>query len=117
MKVILKRPLIISIICVFGFIGVVYSLPDVFSPFTKRLGMWYPAIFGFIIASVFISLIGVWHMKRWGVELFICSFISDLLLLAAVPELFGVMYFTWILFRVWYIITFIYFYPRMDRNL
>jgi hypothetical protein len=49
----------------------VFTFPGMFSPATKKLGDWVPAVYGFIIALSFISYIGVWHMKRWGVEMYI----------------------------------------------
>ena len=70
----MKRPLILSIICVIGFLWVVITFPGVFSPSIKKLGVFMPAIYGLIVAATFISFIGVWHLKRWGMELYAISF-------------------------------------------
>jgi hypothetical protein len=60
------RPKGISIICILGFIMVVFSFPQVFSPAIKKIGMFTPAIYGAIIAAQFISFVGLWHYKQWG---------------------------------------------------
>lgn len=66
------RPLIITIFCVIGFIGVALSLFTLASPASWKL---MSAQFGsFFIPSLVISLIlgftgllGLWKMKKWGV--------------------------------------------------
>ena len=68
-----RRPLLISIICIIGFIWIVFTFPGVCSPFMKKIGNWVPALYGFIIACSFISYVGVWHMKKWGVHLYIIT--------------------------------------------
>lgn len=68
-----KRPLIISIICILGFIWIVFTFPGICSPFMKKIGSWVPAIYGFIIAFSFISYVGIWHMKKWGVHLYVLT--------------------------------------------
>jgi len=67
------RPIFVTLICIAGFIGVVLSFPSIFSPFIKKMGDFYPALFGCIIAGNFISIVGVWNMKRWGVHLYLAS--------------------------------------------
>jgi hypothetical protein len=57
-----------------GFIWVVVSLPGVFAPSVKKINDWMPALLGAIRAAMFISLIGVWFLKQWGVRLFIMVF-------------------------------------------
>ena len=68
-----ERPIILTIVCIIAFIGVVLSFPGIFSPFVKKMGDFYPALFGCIIAFNFISIVGVWYMKKWGVTLFLFS--------------------------------------------
>ena len=96
-----KRPKILKIVCILGFFSIVFSFLAVFSPSVKRMGDWYPALFGLIVAASFISYIGVWHMKRWGVQLFIVSDFSI----------------AGILFSVLCIFPMLLFYNRMDLNL
>ena len=114
--VIKKRPVLISIVCVLGYIWIVFSLPGVFSPAVKKLGDWYPALFGLLVAASFISYVGVWHMKRWGVNLFIITFFVKEILLILINDT-GVEFYTGLTFSVFFITTMIVFYKRMDVNL
>lgn len=108
-----KRPKLLSIVCVLGFIWIVFSFPAVFSPYMKKLGSWYPAILGLIVAANFISLIGVWHMKRWGVHLFVISFFTKEILQVLINDLnyFGISA------SIIFIVIMLLFYKRMDLNL
>ena len=108
-----KRPKLLSIVCVLGFIWIVFSFPAVFSPSMKKLGSWYPAILGLIVAANFISLIGVWHMKRWGVHLFVISFFTKEILQVLINDLnyFGITA------SIIFIVIMLLFYKRMDLNL
>lgn len=77
------------------------------------MGDWYPALFGLIVACSFISYIGVWHMKRWGVQLFAITFFvkEGLLFLKDDLSVMGVV------FSLFFLITMLFFYRRMDLNL
>ena len=111
-----KRPGILTLICVLGFIWITFTFPGVFSPSVKKMGDFIPAIYGLIIAGTFISFIGVWHMKRWGVESYITLFFIKMLFFLFTDQLNG-RSFLGILFSLWFIVTFIVFYKRMDINL
>ncbi len=108
-----KRPLLITIICIIGFIWIVFSLPAVFSPSVKKLGDWYPALFGLIVASSFIAYIGVWNMKRWGCSLFIITFFIKEILLVLINDI----NYVGIVVSVFIISVMVAFYKRMDMNL
>jgi len=112
----MNRPKILSIICIIGFLWIVFTFPGMFSPATKKLGDWVPAVYGFIIALSFISYIGVWHMKRWGVELYIAIFCFKQIFFILTNQLNGST-FVGIVFSIWFIITFLFFYKRMSLNL
>ncbi|MES2394672.1 MAG: hypothetical protein V4549_01635, partial [Bacteroidota bacterium] len=86
-SIIRKRPKLITFVCVLGFTWIVFSFPAVFSPSVKKLGDWYPALFGLIVAVSFISYIGVWHMKRWGVSLFVVSFFIKEMILILINDI------------------------------
>ena len=111
--VIRKRPIPLTIVCVLGFVWIVFSFPAVFSPSVKKLGDWYPALFGLIVALSFISYIGLWHMKRWGVRLFIIAFFIKEMLLILINDL----SYVGIFFSASFIITMVFFYKRLDVNL
>jgi membrane protease YdiL (CAAX protease family) len=109
----IKRPVLITIVCILGFVWIVFSFPGVFSPSLKKLGDWYPALFGILVATSFISYIGLWHMKRWGVRLFIVSFFIKEILLVMIND----VSFAGVVFSVFFICSILPFYKRMDINL
>lgn len=111
--VIRKRPLLLSIVCICGFAWIVFSFPGIFSPAIKKLGDFYPALFGFIVATSFISFIGVWHMKRWGVNLYITIFFLKQIVLVLTDDI----SLPGIIASVFFISAMIAYYKHMDLNL
>lgn len=112
----MKRPKIISLICILGFISVVFTFPAVFSPSVKKIGDFVPALYGFIVAGSFIAYIGLWHMKQWGVQLFFLIFFIKTLFLILINDLGGGTI-VGIVFTVAFGIVLLRFYPKMDINL
>ncbi len=112
-SIIRKRPVLLTVVCVLGFIWIVFSFPAVFSPSVKKLGDWYPALFGLIVAVSFISYIGVWHMKRWGVRLFTIAFFVKETILILINDI----SYIGVAFSVFFITSMVFFYKRMDVNL
>lgn len=107
------RPVAITIICIIAFAFVIIGFPSIFSPFIKKLGIGYPALFGAILAFNFISLVGVWHMKKWGVfTYFITAMINQSILL-----LIDRWSFTDAIVPVLFISITYYYYKQMDNNL
>lgn len=90
------RPKSITIICIIGFILVVFSFPQVFSPGIKKIGMFAPAVYGAIIAAQFISYVGLWHFKQWGALGFLTVFFGKLYFNILINET-GVMFYTYII--------------------
>lgn len=113
MQLTLNRPKPITAVCVLGFIWIVFSFPAVFSPSIKKLGDWYPALFGIIVAFSFIAYIGVWHMKQWGVKLFLITFFVKQTLLVLINDISYVGVSLSVLFGV----VMLFFYKKMDTNL
>lgn len=111
-----KRPILLTIICVLGYIWIVFTFPGVFSPEVKRLGTWYPALFGLVVAFSFISFIGIWHMKRWGVHLYIATFFFKQILHVLTDKM-GISAWIGVVFSLFFIISFLCYYKRMDVNL
>jgi len=109
----IKRPVLITIVCILGFVWIVFSFPGVFAPSLKKLGDWYPALFGILVATSFISYIGLWHMKRWGVHLFLASFFVKEILLTMIDD----VNYVGIFFSAFFICSMLPFYKRMDINL
>ena len=61
-----KRPTAITVICVLGFIGVAFSIPEIFSDFAEGIENWYQLFSVFSIIIGFVCMVGLWHMKKWG---------------------------------------------------
>ena len=75
-----------------------------------------PAVYGLIVAATFISFIGVWHMKRWGAELYAISFFCKIIFFILTKS-FELSSYAGIVFSVWFISTYLFFYKKMDINL
>lgn len=112
----MKRPKVISFICILGFISIVFTFPAVFSPSVKKIGDFIPALYGFIVACSFISYIGLWHMKQWGVQLFLFIFFVKTLFLILINDM-GPGTITGILFAIFFTVVLLRFYRKMDVNL
>jgi len=109
----IKRPALISVVCILGFVWIVFSFPGVFAPSLKKMGDWYPALFGILVATSFISYIGLWHMKRWGVHLFLFSFFIKETLLVVINDVSMIG----IVFSIFFICCMVPYYRKMDINL
>jgi hypothetical protein len=94
---------------------VVLNFLDAFSPSVKKLGQLYPALYSLVMCLQFISFVGIWYMKRWGVELFIASFFAETILFVFMNTI-NYTGFTFIL-SVVFIIVLLFFYRKMDVNL
>ncbi len=112
----------ISIMCVIGWVMVLFSFMYAFSPSVKKTGEFYPALYSFVICMQFISCVGIWYMKRWGVHLFILSFSGKETLLLLMNDfnntglgfLFSILF---LLLSFIIIIVILLYYRRMDLNL
>jgi Zn-dependent protease len=113
MQATFKRPGWLKLVCILGFIWITFSFLFVFAPSVKKMGDWYPAIYGLLVASGFMSYIGVWHMKRWGVQLFIITFFVKESILVLVND----VNYIGVAFSVLFMIPMVAYYRRMDLNL
>lgn len=106
----------VKVIAIIGFIGVILGFPSVFSPAMKRKNDFLPALLGFCVALRFIGFIGLWHGKKWGLELLW----AVLFAYHALHCLFGIAdgftLFSFIMSACMLGIC-TYFYPKMDNNL
>ncbi len=66
----MKRPWYITIFCIAAWLWLFILFPSVFSPETKKIHLLLPSIYGIVIALMFVAIVAVWHLKRWGLELF-----------------------------------------------
>jgi uncharacterized membrane protein (DUF2068 family) len=112
----LKRPTIISIICVIGYLSVVFTFPQIFSPAIKKLGVFVPAIFGILVAIHFIACVGIWYFKKWGVQLFLISFFCKILFYLFIHDV-GISFYINTTLSLAMIVVLLRFYPKMNANL
>jgi len=110
-----KRSKIISAICIIGWVMVILNFLDAFSPSAKKLGQFYPALYSLVVCLQFIAFVGIWYMKRWGVELFIASFFGKAVLFVFM-DTFDFTSITFI-FSIIFIIILLFYYKKMDLNL
>jgi hypothetical protein len=62
-----SRPTAITVICVIGFIGGLFTIPLIFTDIARHIGAWYPPYLGFSAVVGFVCMIGLWKMRRWAV--------------------------------------------------
>ena len=61
-----KRPTSITVICVVMLIGMIATVPMIFSQIAKQIGPWYPPFLGVASIIGFACMIGLWMMKKWA---------------------------------------------------
>ena len=61
-----KRPTSITVICVIGFIGILITVPLIFSPVAQQVGSWYPPYLGVSAVIGLACMVGLWMMKKWA---------------------------------------------------
>ncbi|MEO6884559.1 MAG: hypothetical protein ABI199_11120 [Bacteroidia bacterium] len=108
-----KRPLLLSIICIIAYTWIAITFPTIFSPSVKKTSEWLPPILGFILALHFMAIVGVWHCKRWGVELYIVSFFLKQIIYILMNDI----SIPSIVLSSIFIICFLVYYKQMDQNL
>lgn len=113
---IINRPKLITTVTSIAIVFILLSFPMLFMPSIKKLGDFIPLILGVIITLQFVSLIGVWHMKKWGVELFLIMFFVRILLFSWLNLNNWSFYFN-IFYSIVFIICFLLHYKKMDANL
>jgi hypothetical protein len=112
----MTRPKIITFICIIGYLSVVFTFPQVFSPQIKKLGVLMPAIYGILVAANFIACVGLWYFKQWGVQLYLISVFAKTLFYLLVDQLGFGFYFN-IAISVIFMFILLRFYTKMDPNL
>ncbi|TAL58796.1 MAG: hypothetical protein EPN85_10785 [Bacteroidetes bacterium] len=116
MEIIRKRPLILTIICVAGILWSLMNFIFIFSPFIKKISDWAPAIYGVIVALQFISFVGIWHMKRWGVLFYLFSFFLKQSFTILINDI-GISEKVGIGISTLFIVFFLIYYRQMDKEL
>lgn len=106
----------ITLLCVMGYISIVISFPQVFSPQVKKLGLFMPALSGLLVAANFMAYVGIWYMKRWGAELFLISYFCKTLLDMVLNQT-GFLFYSGQVFSLVFIFILLRQYKYLDQNL
>src|SRR5262249_11980911 len=61
------RPTAITVICILGIIGAVFTIPLIFTDIARQIGAWYPPYLAFSAVIGGICMFGFWKMRRWAV--------------------------------------------------
>ncbi len=72
-----KRPIIISIFCVIGFIGVASAPIIAMTDDAKRVGDWYPVYLLFGAVAYLFAYVGLWMMKSWSPIVLVLMFLVN----------------------------------------
>jgi len=78
----MKRPGIITFICIMGFIGAAATIPEIFSDTMKVIGSlfpWYPLYLVFVILAQLVCMAGLWVMKKWSLIIFTILVVLEIL--------------------------------------
>lgn len=110
---VIQRPTILTVICIISFAAAVIGFPTIFSPFIKKKGDFFPAFTGILISLEFISVVGVWYMKKWGVRVYLITALLNQSLLIYIDNWSSYK----IVLPIIFIATSAFFYRKMDNNL
>jgi hypothetical protein len=78
-----KRPIAITAICVLSGMGILFTIPLIFSEAAASIGAWYPPFLAVSAVVGAACTVGFWLMRRWAVYLYtgvLC--VSQIVLLA-----------------------------------
>lgn len=111
-----KRPIIVSILCVLGFCISAGQIILISYPGIRAIAKWYPIVYGMLTALRFISLVGAWHMKKWGAELFTYALLAKISIQVMMGDFTATAAADAFLSFI-FAVVFMLLYKRMDRNL
>jgi hypothetical protein len=78
-----RRPIVMTAICAVSGLGILFTIPLIFSEAAASIGAWYPPFLAASAAVGAACTVGFWLMRRWAVYLYtgvLC--LSQIVLLA-----------------------------------
>ena len=78
-----KRPIIMTVVCVLGFISSILTILMIFSEAAPKIGKWYPPYLLITGVIGFICMIGFWKMKKWAAYIYLVILIINQFILIA----------------------------------
>jgi hypothetical protein len=87
------RPVAITVICILGIIGAVFTIPIVFTDIARQIGARYPPYLAFSAVVGGICMLGLWKMRRWAVFTYtaFCAINQMVLLLTGHWNVFAIL--------------------------
>ena len=79
-----RRPTVITVICVVGFVGALLVVPRILGDAARSIGAWYPPFLAVGSIVGLACMIGLWNMRRWAVFTYTGFFVVNQLVLLAV---------------------------------
>ncbi len=65
-----KRPIAMTAICLLSGIGILFTIPLIFSEAATSIGAWYPPFLAASSAVGAACTVGFWLMRKWAVYLY-----------------------------------------------
>lgn len=81
-----QRPLILTLLCVLGFLGCFLKMYYVFSSEIRSVSIWYPSFISLSTLLLMVALFGLMQMRRWGFILYIIFFVLHQVVQVAVKK-------------------------------
>lgn len=77
------RPVAITVLCILSAIGVLFTVPLIFSGAAAMIGAWYPPylVFSALIGAA--CTVGFWLMRRWALYLYTAMVVITQIVLLA----------------------------------
>jgi hypothetical protein len=79
-----SRPVIITVLCVVMLVGVIFTIPIVFSQSARDIGAWYPPLLACSAVVGFVCAIGIWKMRKWAIYAYTAFFVVVQIILLAI---------------------------------
>ena len=62
----LSRPVLVTCLCVLGFVGCLLRMYLVLAPALRQVRPWYPSFISIATLFLLVCLYGLWMMRRWS---------------------------------------------------
>lgn len=72
-----KRPVVITVMTILGFIGIAAVIAIFFTDNVSIVGHWYPPYLAVSALIGFICMLGFWNMKKWALFAYIIFFVTN----------------------------------------
>jgi hypothetical protein len=109
-----ERPPIITLICIVGFLGAVFSLLTINSAFNTALGTTFQTYYAVSLLISIVAYIAMWKMKKWGAVLYCVIAVVHTGVSLQVFHLHFITMLIAIALNVFFIAVLVYHFSKMD---